>query len=200
MGFILRRILWALVGKAPRRQRQRRERPLPNHESAYKKFALSEAEVKKRIRDFYSAQVMHVVDGDTAIVTIGRDENIVRLDSINCPEGGQPWGDIAAFGLIKLIGGRVVQLEQHGQDPYGRTLATIYVQHSSENGWINVNERMVMLGHAWVMRKYYDHLPQDRQQKLNRLERWARSKRVGLWHEQNPIPPWKWRNTNELST
>ena len=57
----------------------------------------------------------------------------------------------------------------------------------------NVNERMVTLGHAWVMRMYYDHLPKSRQQKLNQLERWAKSKRVGLWKTDNPIPPWQWR-------
>jgi endonuclease YncB( thermonuclease family) len=28
---------------------------------------------------------------------------------------------------------------------------------------------------------------------LNQLERWAKSKRVGLWKTDNPIPPWKWR-------
>ncbi len=117
----------------------------------------------------------------------------VRLDSIDCPEDGQHWGDIAAYGLIKLVGGKTVHLEEHGIDPYGRTLATIYVRQSDGDAWQNVNERMVTLGHAWVMRRYYDHLPNDRQTKLNRLEAWAKSKKVGLWKTENPIPPWKWR-------
>jgi endonuclease YncB( thermonuclease family) len=59
--------------------------------------------------------------------------------------------------------------------------------------WVNVNERMVTLGHAWVMRKFYDHLPDDRQRNLNRLEAWARSKKVGLWRTPSPVPPWRWR-------
>jgi micrococcal nuclease len=159
----------------------------------YKIKAKSEAEVRARIRDLPKAQVVHIKDGDTAVVTIGRDENIIRLDSIDCPEDGQPWGDFAAYGLIKLIGGKTVLLEQHGQDQYGRTLATIYCFHIEKQEWVNVNERMVMLGHAWVMRKYFDHLPRERQEKLKRIERWARTKRVGLWHEQNPVPPWRWR-------
>ena len=118
----------------------------------------------------------------------------IRLDSIDCPEDGQQWGDIAKFGLIKLIGGREVRLEEHGLDRYDRTLATIYVRHGNDSEWFNVNERMVTLGHAWVMRRYYDHLAKDRQDQLNRLERWARSKKVGLWKTPNPIPPWKWRS------
>jgi len=86
------------------------------------------------------------------------------------------------------------QREEHGLDCYGRTLATIYVWHDYKGKWINVNERMVTLGHAWVMRRFYDHLPKGRQVKLNGLERWSRSKRIGLWQTSNPIPPWKWRN------
>ena len=119
---------------------------------------------------------------------------MIRLDSIDCPEDSQHWGDTAAYGLIKLIGGRKVHLEEHGLDSHGRTLATIYVRHANKEEWINVNERMVTLGHAWVMRKFYDHLPEDRQNKMNRLESWARSKKVGLWDTSNPIPPWQWRN------
>ena len=105
-------------------------------------------------------------------------------------------GDIAKYGLIKLIGGRSIRFEDHGQDSHGRTLATIYVQ--DENGiWTNVNTRMVTLGHAWVMRRFYKHLPQERRNELNRLERWAKTKKVGLWKSQNPTSPWKWRNNSE---
>ena len=116
----------------------------------------------------------------------------VRLDSIDCPEDGQHWGDVAKYGLIKLIGGRQVKLEEHGYDSHRRMLATIYA-YQKPNNWLNVNERMVTLGHAWVMRRFYDHLPQDRKNKLNRLEGWAKSKGVGLWKQPDPIPPWQWR-------
>lgn len=158
------------------------------------KKAPGAAEAIGLIEGFQEAKVVHVVDGDTVIVANGWSRVMVRLDSIDCPEDGQPWGDIAAYGLIKLIGGRKVRLEEHGLDFHGRTLATIYVRHANGEDWVNVNERMVVLGHAWVMYKLYDHLPKDRQDKLNRLESWARSKKVGLWRTQCPIPPWLWRN------
>ena len=149
-----------------------------------------------QIQNFQKVKVEHIIDGDTVIVSTAWDKIKIRLDSIDCPEGDQHWGDIATFGLIKLIGGREVHIEDHGLDldPYERTLATIYVKHGYGSEWINVNERMVTLGHAWVMRRFYKHLPKDRQDQLNRLERWARSKKVGLWKTQKPIPPWKWRS------
>jgi endonuclease YncB( thermonuclease family) len=93
-----------------------------------------------------------------------------------------------------LIGGREVLLEEHCVDQHGRTVATLYVEDRKTSRLINVNERMVTLGHAWVMRKYYDHLSNNRKAQLNRLERWARSKSVGLWRTSNPIRPSKWRH------
>ncbi len=158
-----------------------------------KKKAQSEAVLKGQIQYLPKVRVQYVVDGDTVIVSTGWRKIKIRLDAIDCPEDGQYWGDDAKYGLIKLIGGRDLHLEEHGMDFHGRKLATIYIWHGVKCEWVNINERMVMLGHAWVMRRYYDHLPKDRQDKLNSLERWAKNKRMGLWHEPNPIPPWKWR-------
>lgn len=139
------------------------------------------------------ARVLRVIDGDTVDVNIQGRRVRVRLDAIDCPEDGQPWGNIATAGLIKMIGGKSVLLEAHGVDDYGRMLATVFVKHHQEPEMINVNERMVMLGHAWVMRAYYRHLPENRRRQLDRLERWARSKKVGLWRQADAMPPWKWR-------
>lgn len=148
-----------------------------------------------KIECFPKANVVWVIDGDTIIISRNWRQTKIRLDSIDCPEDGQYWGDQAKYGLIKLIGGQTIHFEKHGIDCYGRTLATIYVRDKHhKNEWRNVNERMVVLGHAWVMRRYYTHLSKARQNKLNHLERWARSKRIGLWHAPSPIPPWKWRN------
>ncbi|MEQ1707407.1 MAG: thermonuclease family protein [Terricaulis sp.] len=181
-------------------------RPWPRHSEpvsgdsrgAAKTKPRSAADVQALLKDLPEAKVMRVVDGDTLIVAKGWSQTMIRLDSIDCPEDGQHWGDIAAFGLIKLVGGRRVVLEEHGLDSYGRTLATIYVRHANGEEWLNVNERMVTIGHAWVMRRFYDHLPKDRQAKLNRLEAWAKSKKVGLWSTENPIPPWQWRKQDNV--
>lgn len=158
-----------------------------------KKKALSAAEVSAVFDRLPDAKVVSVLDGDTLIVERELSQTKIRLDSIDCPEDGQPWGDTAKSGLFTLVGGRTVLLEEHGLDFHGRTLATVYVWHPVGDSWLNVNERMIALGHAWVMRMYYDHLPKDRQATLNRLENWAKSKKVGLWGTGNPVPPWQWR-------
>ena len=145
------------------------------------------------VTNFLEVKVQRVIDGDTVVVIHSFEKIKIRLDSIDCPENNQEWGDIATHGLIKLIGGKKIRIEKHTIDCYERTVATIYVQCQTTSQWINVNERMVTLGHAWVMRRYYKHLPRIRQNKLNSLERWAKSKKVGLWRSNSPIPPWIWR-------
>ncbi len=156
--------------------------------------ALDESTVLGQMNTLPAAKVIHVVDGDTVIVSQGGKQTTVRLDSIDCPENDQPWGYTAHAGLIRLIGGRSVRMEVHGHDDYGRTLATLYVSVLGGDEWLNVNERMLLLGHAWVMRFHFDHLPVSRQQKLFRLLNWARSRKVGLWNTPDPIPPWKWKS------
>jgi endonuclease YncB( thermonuclease family) len=70
-----------------------------------------------------------------------------------------------------------VQVEEHGIDRYERTLATLYVYQDGKSEWMNVNERMVTLGHAWVMRRFYTHLPKHWQDTLNQLVRWQNQNR-----------------------
>lgn len=193
VSFLVGLLCWVVLTAVTRRGRKADNRAPPPDIVASKRKAQSEAAVKEQIPGFPLAKVINVIDGDTIIVAKPSGRVRIRLDSIDCPEDGQDWGDTARYGLVKLIGGRRVRLEEHGTDIYGRTLATIYVQLADSNDYQNVNERMVVLGHAWVMPQHFDHLPQDRQNKLVRLENWASSRKVGLWRAANPIPPWQWR-------
>ena len=162
----------------------------------YRKFFFENNDHKKDLPNlaqtpFKSYKVKFVMDGDSVQVWDGNEKHEVRLYGIDCPEYDQEWGETAKAGLIKLIGGRDVYLEEFGVDGYGRLLATVYVKSDGE--LINVNEKMVVKGHAWVMRRFFKKLSRGRQVQLNRLESWAKEKRVGLWASDNPCPPWEWR-------
>lgn len=140
------------------------------------------------------AKVVEVTDGDGVIVSNSGKFIEIRLFAIDCPEYDQEWGDIAKYGLIKLIGGKTVYLEMHGLDIHQRTLATIYVESKSK--LINVNEQMVARGHAWVYRKYYGTLSWTRKNRLDWFVERARERKIGLWKHKNPIPPWEWRKSD----
>ncbi|HVJ65822.1 MAG TPA: thermonuclease family protein [Bdellovibrionota bacterium] len=143
-------------------------------------------------------KVLHIYDGDTILVKALSENLCVRFFAIDCPEGDQEWGDVATWKLQKLILNRFVKIETHGRDIYGRTLATLFLIDESES--INVNEYMVKCGHAWVARKYYRPLSADRRRKLDKLETWARTNRVGLWKNKNAIPPWEHRHRQKRAS
>jgi len=82
-----------------------------------KKKPVYGAPLAKQEKNQQEVRVEHVIDGDTVIISKSFRKIRIRLDSIDCPEDGQQWGDIAKFGLIKLIGGREIRLKEHGLDP-----------------------------------------------------------------------------------
>ncbi len=58
---------------------------------------------------------------------------------------------------------------------------------------IDVCLEQVKAGFAWHYKKYQrEQSPEDRQLYAD-AENKARDERLGLWRENNPIPPWEYR-------
>ena len=142
-------------------------------------------EVAKPSSDTYSAvlagKVAKVVDGDTLELRVDRRIHVIRLDQIDAPEIGQPWGRRARQALQRRVGGQQVVAEIAGVDKYERLLATLSLQGQ------NINREMVRSGDAWAYKQYLT----DRS--LLDDEAAAREARMGLWRGADPIPPWEWR-------
>ena len=127
---------------------------------------------------------MKVVDGDTIDVLTNDKQTIrIRLNGIDCPERGQPFGNNAAQSLKDSILGNVVKVVSHDQDKYGRTIGDIY-----HNGTL-INLALVKAGLAW---HYVKYAPDDTA--LREAEQQARRLETGLWSGSHKIiPPWDWR-------
>jgi micrococcal nuclease len=133
-----------------------------------------------------SGTVVGVSDGDTISVLLKDNKQIrVRLDGIDCPELHQAYGSKAKQYTSALVFHKTVDVIAHGIDSYGRTLGIITL-----NG-INLNEELVRVGLAWAYVHYSSqYLP---------LEKSARSKKIGLWTDNKPIPPWEFRHQHKRS-
>ena len=127
-------------------------------------------------------EVIEVFDGDTILVLSEGEEVKVRLYCIDAPELLQPYGRTAKDFLSRLLLGKNVKVKERGTDQYGRVLGEVFL-----NGGISVNEELVKSGMAWVYKKYCK-IPS-----YFALEKTARENRVGLWEDENPIPPWEYR-------
>jgi endonuclease YncB( thermonuclease family) len=131
-----------------------------------------------------TGKVVSVTDGDTVrVLDAANVQHKVRLDGIDAPERGQPFGTVARDRLAALVMGKAVTVHDDGRDKYGRTLGRIEVEGQ------NVNRQMVDDGMAW----HYSRFNNDA--RLAAAERAARAAKRGLWADAKPVPPWEWRAT-----
>ncbi|MDD2580446.1 MAG: thermonuclease family protein [Desulfuromonadaceae bacterium] len=132
-----------------------------------------------------------VYDGDTVLLTTREKVRLkVRLYGIDAPETqkpdmpGQPYGVLSRRTLMDKIMGRRVTAEIVDIDQYKRVVAVI--SYSGRD----INREMVAEGMAWAYRHY---LQGAYASEYIGTENIARSRRVGLWADSNPQPPWEFR-------
>lgn len=134
------------------------------------------------------AEVKHVIDGDTIILTDGRH---VRYQGIDAPEiahddqPAEPFGEEARLYNEKLVKKQRVRLKFDGQhaDHYGRILAQAFLLNGT---WIN--KAMVAEGLAYVC--LYDKESPTAISTFNELlssQRTAIPAKKGIWS----VPPAK---------
>ena len=133
----------------------------------------------------FTGKVVNVADGDTiTVLTEGNQSIKVRLAGIDCPEGGQAFGNKAKQFLAAKVAGKRVRIDPETTDRYGRTVGMVLL-----NG-VNINEQIVANGYGWVYRQYCTASHCDGWLKK---EAAARKARLGLWQDKNPQAPWDWR-------
>lgn len=136
-------------------------------------------------------KVVKIQDGDTLTVLDGKRERRIRLSGIDAPERKQPFYSRSGQALATLAFGKVVIVDFHKIDRYGRPVGKVLL-----NGR-DLNLEQVRLGLAWHY-KYYEK-EQSAEDRLAyagaQLE--ARARHAGLWADRQPIPPWDWREAGK---
>lgn len=127
-------------------------------------------------------RIVNVHDGDTlTALDEANTQHRIRLEGIDAPELGQPFGRVARDRLADLAKGKTATIHGHGQDRYGRLIASVEIGHD------DVGRKLVAEGLAW----HYARFSKDAA--LAAAEREARSGGKGLWGDRDPVPPWEWR-------
>ncbi|MBV5330293.1 MAG: thermonuclease family protein [Chlorobium sp.] len=160
-------------------------------------FSVSALFAKGPIRSI-EGLVTKISDGDTIHVTDSLGTKVkVRFYGIDCPETekgnkrtgkiskqGQPYGEDAFRTLQGKLKRQRVRLDVLDIDRYGRTVSIVWL------GNRNINLEMVADGWAWAYTQYLDR---PHASDYLQAEEHARSKRLGLWQQGNPQPPWEFR-------
>jgi len=127
-------------------------------------------------------KIIGVTDGDTVVLLTQEKTQIkVRLDAIDCPESRQAFGQRAKQFTSDFCFGKEAVLISHGKDRYGRTLGLIII------GKYTLNYELLKAGYAWHYKRY------NKEKRLSEMELQARSKRIGLWVDKEPIAPWEFK-------
>ncbi|EOX7343097.1 TPA: thermonuclease family protein [Citrobacter freundii] len=124
-------------------------------------------------------KVIRVIDGDTFVIS--NDSKHIRMAEIDAPEKTQSYGVESYMTLKNKIEGKVVILDVISQDKYGRLISNVYLNGES------VNRYLVSIGSAWV----YEYYCKDKS--LYSLQYKSKITKKGLWREDRPLPPWKYR-------
>jgi endonuclease YncB( thermonuclease family) len=144
--------------------------------------------------------VVGVADGDTVtVLDENKTQQKIRLSGIDAPEKGQPFGQKAKERMSDLVYGKEVRVEGDKLDRYGRTLGKVWVTPADCpkcDKTLDANLAMLTVGLAWHYKQYEkEQHPEDRGCYAFAEEE-AKAKRVGLWADPEPTPPWEWRRHN----
>ena len=127
-------------------------------------------------------QVVGVSDGDTlTVVGSGHRPIKCRLYGIDAPEKKQAYGQASKLSLSQLSYGRTAAIDIVSRDRYGRAVCKIAVDG------VDVNKEQIARGMAWMYRRYAS----DRS--YSDAEGRAQARRVGIWRDTQPMPPWDFR-------
>jgi endonuclease YncB( thermonuclease family) len=148
-------------------------------------FALCSVAVQA---DTLTGKVVKITDGDTLVILdASNTQHKIRLAGIDAPETKQPFGQKSKEALTALVAGQHVAVDWDKRDRYQRILGKVIAQGK------DVNLAQVRSGMAWWYRKYREDQSLVDQGLYAAAEAKARISGVGLWAEQDPIPPWEWR-------
>lgn len=135
--------------------------------------------------------VVGVADGDTVTVLDGgNNRHRIRLAFIDAPEKAQPFGQRAKQALSDKVFQQQVRVEVVDKDRYGREVGRIWL------GETDVNYSQLSEGYAWFYRQYAKKGESSADYaRYEQAEAAAKEGRLGLWQDEEPIPPWVFRHT-----
>ena len=150
-----------------------------------------------------NGKVVAVTDGDTIkVLDANKVQHKIRLTGIDAPEKAQPYGNASRKHLATMLAGKEVRIETTKNDRYGRVLGKVWVQPRdcpSCGKTLNANHAQILSGMAWWYQDYAKDQSAEDQGRYESAVTEARKRKLGLWSEPNPIPPWAWRRGQRTS-
>ena len=154
------------------------------------------------LADMLAGKVSDVSDGATAIVTDNTGmQRKVRLAAIDAPDARQPYGRESRQHLSEMVLGKTVKVEWRKQDRYGRIVGKLILIDppcATCPKTLDAGLAQLEAGLAWWDREARREQTLSDQGYYEYAEFDARTRRIGLWQDPAPTPPWEWRKKNRV--
>lgn len=154
------------------------------------------------VADTLAGRVSGISDGATIIVIDNaRVQHRIRLAAIDAPESRQPFGRESKQHLSDLVFGKEVKVEWRQRDRYGRIIGKVMVQTPpcpTCTQTLDAGLAQLEAGLAWWYREYRREQSLADQGYYEYAEFDAKARRIGLWQDEAPLPPWEWRRRNQI--
>ena len=134
-----------------------------------------------------TGHVVGITDGDTLTLLVDRQQYKIRIAGIDAPERHQAWGDKSKLNISRLSFSQQAVADCPKVDRWGRQICKVTV-----NG-VDIGLEQVKDGMAWWYRKYAKEQAAEDQPIYENAELMAKLRRLGLWGDTNPMPPWDFR-------
>ena len=146
----------------------------------------------------FTGKVIGVADGDTITVLRDHEQVKIRLAGIDAPEKKQAFGNVAKQRMGDMVFGKEVLIDNRKKDRYGRTIGRVWVASAECKAsdcpkTLDAGMALLTQGLAWHYKQYAEEQPKEERRQYSFAEEDARSKRIGLWSDTEPVPPWEWR-------
>lgn len=129
-----------------------------------------------------SGKIISIKDGDSLeLLDANNDIHQIRLAHVDCPENKQAFGKRAKIFTANFCFGKEVTVITTDTDRYGRIVGIVEVEGKE------LNLAIIQAGMGWHFKKY------SKSESHAKAELKARKKKVGIWTQGQPIPPWEYR-------
>jgi endonuclease YncB( thermonuclease family) len=150
-----------------------------------------------------AGRVVGITNGDTITVLDGeRRQHKIRLAGIDAPEKaknaedlGQPFAQRSKENLSRLVFDKTETVHWRKKHR-GRLIGKVWVQPADCprcGPTLDAGQAQLAAGMAWWYRKYARDQSAEDRGRYEFEENEARVRRVGLWQDPEPVPPWEWR-------
>ena len=135
-----------------------------------------------------SGLVVGISDGDTlTLLDAEKVQHKIRRSGIDAPGKKQAFGQTSNAALLACAFSKRVSIQRNKEDRYRRKVGRVM------SAGTDCSLQQIQSGMAWHYKKYQGEQPMDERQEYIRAEELAQKKRVGLWSDPSPLPPWEFR-------